>query len=178
MDRALCSTSHHPNDGRSPAEFTHLCIHPSKLYCPLWNCTSGAFFLTELLKFRYSYAQLLTAPAFWNAVSRLNSKKHVPSPEHCRLMSRPGIWKQMPRGEQSEVNVKAECCEALVKAEHTVSCQGLSSLACVNCNRLRLLSPGLALQECHCMLFLTPDNDFAGREQNITIDEIMQSAGA
>jgi hypothetical protein len=30
----------------------------------------------------------------------------------------------------------------------------------------------LAVQECHCMLFLTEDNDFAGEEQNITIDEI------
>lgn len=28
------------------------------------------------------------------------------------------------------------------------------------------------LQECHCMLFLTEDNDFAGREQTITPDEI------
>eukprot|EP00193_Tetraselmis_chui_P007274 CAMPEP_0177754438 /NCGR_PEP_ID=MMETSP0491_2-20121128/2013_1 /TAXON_ID=63592 /ORGANISM="Tetraselmis chuii, Strain PLY429" /LENGTH=153 /DNA_ID=CAMNT_0019269829 /DNA_START=88 /DNA_END=549 /DNA_ORIENTATION=+ len=27
-------------------------------------------------------------------------------------------------------------------------------------------------KECHCMLFLTEDNDFAGEEQNITIDEI------
>jgi ferredoxin-thioredoxin reductase catalytic chain len=27
-------------------------------------------------------------------------------------------------------------------------------------------------KECHCMLFLTPDNDFAGDMQEITIDEI------
>ncbi|KAI8477152.1 MAG: ferredoxin thioredoxin reductase, catalytic chain [Monoraphidium minutum] len=27
-------------------------------------------------------------------------------------------------------------------------------------------------KECHCMLFLTEDNDFAGREQHITHDEI------
>ena len=28
-------------------------------------------------------------------------------------------------------------------------------------------------KECHCMLFLTEDNDFAGKEQHITHDEIM-----
>ncbi|GAB4821894.1 hypothetical protein N2152v2_008940 [Parachlorella kessleri] len=27
-------------------------------------------------------------------------------------------------------------------------------------------------KECHCMLFLTEDNDFAGREQNITLQEV------
>lgn len=27
-------------------------------------------------------------------------------------------------------------------------------------------------QECHCMLFLTPDNDFAGADQSITMDEL------
>ena len=27
-------------------------------------------------------------------------------------------------------------------------------------------------KECHCMLFLTPDNDFAGDMQNITAEEI------
>ncbi|KAG5527327.1 hypothetical protein RHGRI_028277 [Rhododendron griersonianum] len=30
-------------------------------------------------------------------------------------------------------------------------------------------------KECHCMLFLTPDNDFAGEEQAITLDEIKES---
>ncbi|OIW12415.1 hypothetical protein TanjilG_04164 [Lupinus angustifolius] len=30
-------------------------------------------------------------------------------------------------------------------------------------------------KECHCMLFLTPDNDFAGQEQTITLDEIKES---
>jgi ferredoxin-thioredoxin reductase catalytic chain len=30
----------------------------------------------------------------------------------------------------------------------------------------------LLLQECHCMLFLTEDNDFAGKEQEISIQEI------
>jgi ferredoxin-thioredoxin reductase catalytic chain len=29
-------------------------------------------------------------------------------------------------------------------------------------------------KECHCMLFLTPDNDFAGTEQKISLDEISQ----
>lgn len=29
-------------------------------------------------------------------------------------------------------------------------------------------------KECHCMLFLTEDNDFAGREQAISIDEIKE----
>lgn len=27
--------------------------------------------------------------------------------------------------------------------------------------------------ECHCMLFLTEDNDFAGKEQDITYDEVI-----
>ncbi|MGB3240120.1 MAG: ferredoxin thioredoxin reductase catalytic beta subunit [Geitlerinemataceae cyanobacterium] len=27
-------------------------------------------------------------------------------------------------------------------------------------------------KECHCMLFLTPDNDFAGDKQDISIEEI------
>jgi ferredoxin-thioredoxin reductase catalytic chain len=27
-------------------------------------------------------------------------------------------------------------------------------------------------KECHCMLFLTPDNDFAGDQQEISIDQI------
>lgn len=27
-------------------------------------------------------------------------------------------------------------------------------------------------KECHCMLFLTPDNDFAGEKQDITLEEI------
>nr|BAD18925.1 ferredoxin [Codonopsis lanceolata] len=30
-------------------------------------------------------------------------------------------------------------------------------------------------KECHCMLFLTPDNDFAGQEQSITLEEIKES---
>jgi len=30
-------------------------------------------------------------------------------------------------------------------------------------------------KECHCMLFLTPDNDFRGEEQKITYDEIEES---
>lgn len=29
-------------------------------------------------------------------------------------------------------------------------------------------------KECHCMLFLTADNDFAGEEQKITIEEIRE----
>jgi ferredoxin-thioredoxin reductase catalytic chain len=27
-------------------------------------------------------------------------------------------------------------------------------------------------KECHCMLFLTPDNPFAGDRQDISVDEI------
>jgi ferredoxin-thioredoxin reductase catalytic chain len=27
-------------------------------------------------------------------------------------------------------------------------------------------------KECHCMLFLTPDNEFAGDKQDIAIEEI------
>ncbi|XP_057447518.1 ferredoxin-thioredoxin reductase catalytic chain, chloroplastic isoform X2 [Lotus japonicus] len=30
-------------------------------------------------------------------------------------------------------------------------------------------------KECHCMLFLTPENDFAGKEQAITLDEIRET---
>ncbi|KAI3768673.1 hypothetical protein L2E82_19503 [Cichorium intybus] len=29
-------------------------------------------------------------------------------------------------------------------------------------------------KECHCMLFLTPDNDFAGNEQAISLEEIKE----
>jgi ferredoxin-thioredoxin reductase catalytic chain len=32
--------------------------------------------------------------------------------------------------------------------------------------------PMLERKECHCMLLLTPDNDFAGTEQTITVEEI------
>ena len=27
-------------------------------------------------------------------------------------------------------------------------------------------------KECHCLLFLTPDNDFAGQQQDITLDQV------
>ncbi|XP_022740069.1 ferredoxin-thioredoxin reductase catalytic chain, chloroplastic-like [Durio zibethinus] len=30
-------------------------------------------------------------------------------------------------------------------------------------------------KECHCMLFLTPDNDFAGKDQSITLEEITET---
>lgn len=30
-------------------------------------------------------------------------------------------------------------------------------------------------KECHCMLFLTPENDFAGKEQVISLDEIRET---
>ncbi|KAK6913168.1 Ferredoxin thioredoxin reductase catalytic beta subunit [Dillenia turbinata] len=30
-------------------------------------------------------------------------------------------------------------------------------------------------KECHCMLFLTPENDFAGKDQTISLDEIRES---
>jgi len=29
-------------------------------------------------------------------------------------------------------------------------------------------------KECHCLLFLTPENDFAGKEQKITVDTIKE----
>lgn len=31
------------------------------------------------------------------------------------------------------------------------------------------------MQECHCMLFLTEDNDFRGEDQSITIEEVIES---
>jgi ferredoxin-thioredoxin reductase catalytic subunit len=31
-------------------------------------------------------------------------------------------------------------------------------------------------QECHCMLFLTDDNDFVGEETNITFDEVIEGS--
>ncbi|XP_061948617.1 ferredoxin-thioredoxin reductase catalytic chain, chloroplastic isoform X1 [Populus nigra] len=30
-------------------------------------------------------------------------------------------------------------------------------------------------KECHCMLFLTPDNDFAGKDQTISLEEIRET---
>jgi len=32
-------------------------------------------------------------------------------------------------------------------------------------------------KECHCMLFLTEDNDFAGDEQDISLDEVKEGCG-
>ena len=32
-------------------------------------------------------------------------------------------------------------------------------------------------KECHCMLFLSPDNDFAGEEQSISTDTLLQHIG-
>jgi len=29
-------------------------------------------------------------------------------------------------------------------------------------------------KECHCMLFLTEDNDFAGKERDISVEEIKE----
>ena len=29
-------------------------------------------------------------------------------------------------------------------------------------------------KECHCLLFLTPDHDFVGPEQTITMDELKE----
>jgi ferredoxin-thioredoxin reductase catalytic chain len=29
-------------------------------------------------------------------------------------------------------------------------------------------------KECHCMLFLTEDNDFAGDERTITMEEVVE----
>jgi ferredoxin-thioredoxin reductase catalytic chain len=30
-------------------------------------------------------------------------------------------------------------------------------------------------KECHCMLFITPDNDFAGEQQDIAMDELIKA---
>lgn len=40
------------------------------------------------------------------------------------------------------------------------------------CICVLLLPLPLLSQECHCMLFLTEDNDFAGQEQEITMQEL------
>lgn len=39
----------------------------------------------------------------------------------------------------------------------------------------RALTMNLALQECHCMLFLTDDNDFSGKDQTITLEEVKEA---
>jgi len=31
--------------------------------------------------------------------------------------------------------------------------------------------------ECHCMLFITEDNDFVGEDTNITFEEVVEKAG-
>lgn len=36
-----------------------------------------------------------------------------------------------------------------------------------------LCTDSRCLQECHCMLFLTEDNDFRGEDQNITLTELV-----
>ncbi len=30
------------------------------------------------------------------------------------------------------------------------------------------------MQECHCMLFLTEDNDFRGEEQTLPLDQLVE----
>ena len=35
-----------------------------------------------------------------------------------------------------------------------------------------------AWQECHCMLFLTEDNDFAGKDTTLTPEELKAGLGA
>ncbi|CAK7328077.1 unnamed protein product [Dovyalis caffra] len=35
--------------------------------------------------------------------------------------------------------------------------------------------PDLIRKECHCMLFLTPDNDFAGKDQTVSLEEIREA---
>lgn len=55
-----------------------------------------------------------------------------------------------------------------------------SRLLCYAAHGTRAMRAGLlnawpALQECHCMLFLTEDNDFAGKDQTITTDEITEA---
>lgn len=39
---------------------------------------------------------------------------------------------------------------------------------------LRRTSSPAALQECHCMLFLTPEDDFRGEEQKISLDQLVE----
>ena len=36
-------------------------------------------------------------------------------------------------------------------------------------------TPFFHLQECHCMLFLTEDNDFRGEDQEMTLEEVVQA---
>ena len=38
-----------------------------------------------------------------------------------------------------------------------------------------LVHPPPCPQECHCMLFLTEDNDFSGQEQDITLEEVVEA---
>ncbi len=37
------------------------------------------------------------------------------------------------------------------------------------------LTSWLGAQECHCMLFLTEDNDFRGEDNQITLDEVVDA---
>lgn len=55
------------------------------------------------------------------------------------------------------------------RKRHTQWCSGKVDNFCTVSLSLLVL-----LQECHCMLFLTDDNDFAGKDQEITIDEIRE----
>jgi ferredoxin-thioredoxin reductase catalytic subunit len=55
------------------------------------------------------------------------------------------------------------------RKRHTQWCCGKVDNFCTVSLSLLVL-----LQECHCMLFLTDDNDFAGKDQEITIDEIRE----
>lgn len=54
--------------------------------------------------------------------------------------------------------------------------QGLCPWAGVSCVCLHHRCPARPdPQECHCMLFLTEDNDFRGEDQAITLQEIQEA---
>jgi ferredoxin-thioredoxin reductase catalytic chain len=63
---------------------------------------------------------------------------------------------------------KEELGAALCPCRHYEDKQAEAAAAYWNCPCV----PMRERKECHCMLFLTPDNDFAGDRQNVDLDEL------
>ena len=59
--------------------------------------------------------------------------------------------------------------------QHVISCLGRIRAAAT----CLLVGDGQGLcrrvQECHCMLFLTEDNDFRGEDNKIALDEVVEA---
>ncbi|CAN7016660.1 unnamed protein product [Brassica oleracea var. botrytis] len=105
----------------------------------------------------------------------LKSKPSSVDSKPRKLLSKLSIsFHNLPRAEEvafskhqygSNSGVKTNACKHYDDKAAEVG-QGFWNCPCV---------PMRERKECHCMLFLTPDNDFAGKDQTITSDEIKET---